>query len=121
MNRLVSLTGALLIAIAGVTAAQASPASDAWVAKTTASLQSSVEQAGLAGDGKVVKIRLKLGSAGASAVLIAETSGSADFDSAVKAAARKADLARPPSDLVGRTVTFTLGDPAANPSATGAQ
>jgi len=112
MNRILTAAGALLIAAAS-TAAFASPASDAWVAKARAALEAQVAEAGLTDDGKVVKIRVKLGSAGADAVLIAETSGSADFDTAVKAAAKKADLPRPSSDLVGRSVTFTLGQPGA--------
>lgn len=111
MNRIIPLAGALLIAIAGASAANASAGSDAWVAKTKAALQAKVEAAGLADDGKTVKIRLRLGSSGADSVTIAETSGSTDFDTAVKGAAKDADLSRPPSDLVGRTVTFTLGQP----------
>ncbi|HYE46418.1 MAG TPA: TonB C-terminal domain-containing protein [Caulobacter sp.] len=117
MTRLLPLAGALLLA-AAATAAHASPASDAWIAKTRAALEAKIAEAGLADDGKSVKIRVKLGSAGADAVLIAETSGSADFDSAVKAAAKRTDVPRPPSDLVGRSVTFTLGQPGA--TATGA-
>ncbi len=111
MNRILPLAGALLIATLGVSSANASPASDAWVAKTKAALQARVEAAGLADDGKTVKIKLRLGSSGADSVQIAETSGSSDFDTAVKGAAKAADLARTPSDLVGRTVTFTLGQP----------
>lgn len=118
MTRLLPLAGALFIAAAASTAAFASPASDAWVAKARAAIEAQVAEAGLADDGKVVKIRVKLGSGGADAVLIAETSGSADFDTAVKTAAKKADLPRPSSDLVGRSVTFTLGQPGA--TATGA-
>lgn len=111
MTRILPLAGALLLAIAAASAANASPASDAWVAKTKAALQAKVAEAGLADDGKSVKIKLRLGSAGPSSVVIAETSGSADFDSAVKGAAKDTDVPRPPSDLVGREVTFTLGQP----------
>jgi TonB family protein len=110
MNRIASFTGAVLIAAAAFTAANASPGSDAWVAKTKAALDSQVAAAGLADDGKAVEIRIKLGSAGADGVIIAKTSGSRDFDDAIKAVARKANVSRPPSDLVGRTVTFTLGE-----------
>jgi outer membrane biosynthesis protein TonB len=111
MNRILPLAGALLLAGLGASAANASPASDAWVAKTKAALQAKVAAAGLADDGKSVKIKLRLGSAGPSSVVIAETSGSADFDTAVKGAAKDTDVPRPPSDLVGREVTFTLGQP----------
>lgn len=111
MNRIIPLAGALLLAALSASAANASPASDAWVAKTKAALQAKVEAAGLADDGKSVKIKLRLGSSGPSSVVIAETSGSADFDSAVKGAAKNTDVPRPPSDLVGREVTFTLGQP----------
>ena len=118
MNRILTAAGALLIAAAASTVAFASPASDAWLAKARATLEAQMAEAGLSDDGKVVKIRVKLGSAGANGVQVAETSGSADFDNAAKAVAKKADLPRPSSDLVGRTVIFTLGQPAA--TATGA-
>lgn len=111
MNRIIPLAGALLIAIGGASAANASPASDAWLAKTRAALQAKVEAAGLADDGKTVKIKLRLGSAGPDSITVARSSGSADFDNAVKAAAKATDVSRPPSDLVGRAVNFTLGQP----------
>ena len=108
---LVSLAGALLITAFGASAAFAGPASDSWMAQTKAALQAKVEAAGLADDGRKVKLRLRLGAAGPNSVKVAQTSGSLDFDSAVKAAAKDTDLSRPPSELVGRTVTFTLGQP----------
>ncbi|MDO9336133.1 MAG: TonB C-terminal domain-containing protein [Caulobacter sp.] len=111
MNRILPIAGALLLATLGATAANASAATDAWVAKTKAALQAKVEAAGLADDGKVVKIKVRLDYAGAEAVQVAQTSGSADFDNAVKSAAKEADVPRPPSELVGRSVTFTLGQP----------
>jgi TonB family protein len=113
MNRITSLSIALLISAGAASAALASPGSDAWVAKTKTTLEAEVAQAGLADDGKSVKIRVKLASDGADGVTVVSTSGSRDFDDAVKAAARKAAISRPPSDLVGRTVTFTLGQPGA--------
>ena len=113
MNRILPLAGALVLAAATVSVAEASPASDAWVSRTGAALQSQVGAAGLSDDGKVVQIRVKVAPDGAGAVIVAGTSGSRDFDDAVKAAARKADIARPPAELVGRTVTFRLGDSSA--------
>ena len=113
MNRILPFVGALLVAAASVSVVQASPASDAWVSRTSANLQSQVGAAGLSDDGKVVQLRVKVAPDGAGALIIAQTSGSRDFDDAVKAAARKASIARPPAELVGRTVTFRLGDSSA--------
>jgi len=118
MNRFISLAGGLLIAASTATLALASPASDAWVAKTKATLDQQVAAKGLNDDGRSVRIRVKVAPDGAGAVTIVESSGSSDFDTAVKSAAKSADFARPPAELVGRTVTFTLGDDAA---ASGAQ
>lgn len=111
MNRFISLAGGLLIAASTATLALASPAADAWVAKTKASLDAQVASQGLADDGRSVRIRVKVAPDGAGGLTIVESSGSADYDAAVKAAARKADVSRPPAELVGRTVTFTLGQP----------
>ena len=90
MNRILPLAGALVLAAATVSVAEASPASDAWVSRTGAALQSQVGAAGLSDDGKVVQIRVKVAPDGAGAVIVAGTSGSRDFDDAVKAAARRA-------------------------------
>lgn len=111
MNRIIPLTSALLIAAFGATSAFAGPASDAWVAQTKAALQAKVEAAGLADDGKTVKLRVRLGAAGPNSVQVGQSSGSVDFDNAVKSAAKDTDVSRPPSELVGRTVVFTLGQP----------
>jgi TonB family protein len=113
MPRILPLAGALILAAAAATVAQASPASDAWVSRTGAALQSQVGAAGLSDDGKAVQLRVKVAPDGAGALMIAGSSGSRDFDDAVKAAARKADIVRPPAELVGRTVTFRLGDSSA--------
>lgn len=96
-------------ALAFASSAFASPASDAWVAKTRAALQAKIAEAGLADDGKTVQLRVRVDSQGAGSVTIAGTSGSSDFDTAAKAAAKSADVSRPPAELVGRTVVFTVG------------
>lgn len=117
MTRILSLAGALLIATAAVSAAHAGPASDAWLSKSRADLEAKVSQAGLADNGKVVKIRVRLNARGVDQVLIAQSSGSTDFDNAVKAQAAKG-LTAPPSELAGRSVVFTIGGAAG--TATGA-
>jgi TonB family protein len=119
MKRLVAFAAIALFS--GATAAHAGPAADAWIAETGATLQTAVDGAGLSDEGKVVKLRFKLGAGGPNAVQIAESSGSADFDAAAKTAARKARLSRPPAELAGRSVVFTLGDPSSGSSAADAR
>lgn len=118
---LLAFAGAAFLSLAANTLAFASPAADAWVAETRAAFEASLAEAGLADDGRAVALRVTVSAKPDGATLrIVRSSGSQDFDSAAKAAAAKADLKRAPAELVGRTVTFTLGDPAAGPSAAGA-
>jgi len=116
-----AFAGAATLSLAAHSLALASPAADTWIAQAHAAFEASLADAGLADDGKAVALRVTISADPDDATLrIVRTSGSQDFDSAAKAAAGKAKLKRPPAELVGRTVTFTLGDPASSPSATGA-
>ena len=120
--QIAAFVGATLLSAASMTLAHAASASDAWIAQTRAALAEKIAAAGLDDDGKAVAIRLSIsGSPGGDSLRIVRSSGSGDFDAAAKAAAKKADLKRPPRELIGRTVIFTLGDPAARLSDTGAR
>eukprot|EP01030_Chromulinospumella_sphaerica_P024964 gene24964-25077_t len=103
-----------------MTLAHAGSASDAWIAQTKAAFAEKIAAAGLNDDGKAVALKVTISARPEGNTLrVVRSSGSGDFDSAAKAAVRDADLKRPPAELIGRTVTFTLGDPAAGPSAAG--
>ena len=118
--QILAFTGAVVLSAAAQTLAFAGSASDAWIAQTRAAFAEKIAAAGLDDDGKAVGIRLSIsGSPGGDSLRIVRSSGSGDFDTAAKAAVKDADLKRPPRELIGRTVTFTLGDPAAGPSASG--
>lgn len=120
--QLLAFLGATVLSAATMTLAHAGSASDAWIAQTRAALTDRIAAAGLNDDGKAVSVRLSIsGSPGGDSLRIVRSSGSGDFDAAAKAAAQEVDLKRPPRELIGRTVTFTLGDPAAGPSDTGAR
>jgi TonB family protein len=117
---LLAFAGAAVLSAASLTLAHASAASDAWIAQTKAAFAEKIAAAGLADDGKAVALKVTISAnPDGNSLRVVRTSGSGDFDAAAKAAVKDADLKRPPSELVGRTVTFTLGDPAAGPSETG--
>lgn len=102
-------TGALLSATA-LTTAFAATASDRWLADTRQSLEARVAEAGLNDDGKSVVIRIKATDDHKRyAPTIERSSGSADFDIAVRDSLKGIKLAQPPIELHGRGVTFTLG------------
>ncbi|MDB5471452.1 MAG: hypothetical protein JWR84_3012 [Caulobacter sp.] len=118
--QLLAFVGATALSAASMTLAHAGSASDAWIAQTRAAFADRIAAAGLADDGKTVGIRLNIsGSPGGDSLRVVRSSGSGDFDVAAKAAVKDTDLKRPPRELIGRTVTFTLGDPAAGPSDAG--
>lgn len=115
---LLAFAGAAVLSAASLTLAHATPASDAWIARTKAAFAERIATAGLNDDGKAVALKVTIAANPRDSRLrVARTSGSRDFDDAARAAARAADLDRPPPELVGSAVTFTLGDPAAGPSA----
>ncbi len=119
-SHLLVFAGAALLSAASLTLAHASPASDAWIAQTKAAFAERIAAAGLDDDGKAVALKLTISAGqGGNSLRVVGASGSGDFDTAVKAAVKDAELKRPPPELVGRTVTFILGDPDAGPSAAG--
>lgn len=117
-TQLTTLAAGLLLSAALGAAAHASPASDRWVADASAALQARVAQAGLADDGKAVTIRIKaVRDYREYSPRVKESSGSTDYDNAVRDALKGVRLPVPPTELTGRAVAFTLGQPATGASA----
>lgn len=117
-SQLIAFAGAAVLSLAGASLAHAGQSADAWIAQAKAALDAKVADAGLADDGKTVAVRVTVTADPDDVTLrIVRSSGSQDFDSAAKAAAKSADLKRPPAELIGRTIVFTLGDAAPGPSA----
>lgn len=113
-TQLLSLAAGALLSAASLTAAFAATAADRWISDSRAALQARVAEAGLADDGKAVAIRIKAtGDDKRYAPTIERSSGSADYDLAVRGALKGVKLPAPPVELNGRRVTFTLGQPAA--------
>lgn len=111
-QRLSLAAGALLSALS-ISTAFAATASDRWIADARAVLQARVAEAGLADDGKTVSIRIKATADDKRyAPSVARSSGSADFDQAVRDSLDGVKLPRPPIELNGRGVTITLGETA---------
>lgn len=109
-TQLLGLAAGALLSVAAASTALAATAADRWIAEATAKLQARVAEAGLADDGKAVGIRIKATSDDKRyAPSVARTSGSADFDNAVREALDGVKLPAPPVELNGRGVTFTLG------------
>ena len=109
-----SLAAGALLSVASLTSAFAATAADRWIADSRAALQARVAEAGLADDGKAVAIRIKATSDDKRyAPKVERSSGSADYDVAVRDALKGVKLTAPPVELNGRGVTFTLGQPAA--------
>ncbi len=118
-TQLTSLAAGALLSALSLSTAFAATASDRWIADARAVLQARVADAGLADDGKTVAIRLKATADDKRyAPAVARSSGSADFDLAVRDALSGVKLPAPPIELNGRGVTFTLGE-TAGASATG--
>jgi hypothetical protein len=116
-TQLITLAAGLLLSTASATAANATPASDQWVADASVALQARVADAGLADDGKAVVIRIKaVRDYKDYAPSVKESSGSADYDQAVRNALKGVRLPAPPNELSGRAVAFTLGQPVAGAS-----
>lgn len=113
-TQLIALAAGALLSAASLTSAYAATASDRWIVEARAALQAKVAEAGLADDGKAVVIRIKATADDKRyAPAVERSSGSADYDLAVRDALDGVKLPAPPVELNGRRVTFTLGQPAA--------
>lgn len=116
--QLFPLVAGALLSVAAATSVHATPAADQWVAESRATLQARVAEAGLADDGKAVTIRVKaVRDHKDYAPSVKQSSGSTDYDAAVRAALKGVRLPAPPAELNGRSVAFTLGEPASGTSA----
>ena len=119
-TQLLPLAAGALLSVASLSTALAASASDQWLAEARAALQARVAAAGLDDDGKTVAIRLKATADDKRyAPTVARSSGSADYDVAVRGALAGVKLPAPPIELNGRGVTFTLGQTAADPASGG--
>jgi hypothetical protein len=111
-TQFLGLAAGALLSVAAASTALAATAADRWIAEAGAALQARVARAGLADDGKAVAIRIKATADDKRyAPKVARTSGSADFDNAVRESLDGVKLPLPPIELNGRGVTFTLGQP----------
>lgn len=120
-TQLLPLAAGALLSVASLSTAFAASDSEQWLADARAALQARVAAAGLDDDGKTVAIRVNASpDSRRYAPSVARSSGSPDFDVAVRAALTGVRLPAPPVSLNGRGVTFTLGQPAADGAATGA-
>jgi|GEM_PF-1554214 len=117
-TQLLSLAAGALLSVASLASAQAATASDRWLADARAALEAKVAAAGLHDDGKAVVIKIKAtADTKRYAPTVERSSGSADFDVAVRDAIKGVKLAPPPVELNGRGVSFTLGQTVAGAAA----
>lgn len=116
-TQLLPLAAGALLSVATLSNAFAATPSEQWLAEARAALQARVAAAGLHDDGKTVAIRLKATADDKRyAPAVARSSGSADYDQAVRGALAGIKLPAPPIELNGRGVTFTLGTVALGPA-----
>ena len=120
-TQLLSLAAGALLSAASLAPAQAATAADRWLADARTALEAKVASAGLHDDGKAVVIKIRATADNKRyAPTVERSSGSADFDLAVRDALKGVKLAPPPVELNGRGVSFTLGEAAAGGASTGA-
>lgn len=108
----------LMLSAAGLllaSAAQAAPAQDRFVDQAKAQAHARLADRGVDLGGRTVAIRMAFGAERLASVGLARSSGSPELDSQAVAALRNLKTERPPTELVGRTLVVTLGEPAANP------
>ncbi len=109
-TQLLSLAAGTLLSAALFANAHAATPSERWIAESRAALEASINAAGLADDGKAVAITIKAAEDQKGyAPRIVRSSGSTDYDAAVREAVKTVKLGAPPVELRGRGVTFTLG------------
>lgn len=113
-TELIALAAGALLSVATLTIAHASPAGDQWLADARATLEGRLAGDAVPDAGRRVVVKLNATTEPRTYNLrIVGTSGSPEYDDAARRAFAGVKLARPPEDLRGRGVTFTLGDPSA--------
>lgn len=98
------LAATALAAVVSLSQADASPASDQWLAQSRTAIQTRLTAAGL---DPALAIRLKVSNdPGSYAVRLADPAASRDTEAAALKALKGLRLTSPPDELLGRQVTF---------------
>jgi hypothetical protein len=105
--RLLLLAATALAAVVSLSQANASPAADQWLAGARGQIQDRLTAAGL-NDAVAVQIKVSNDPRGYALQL---SSGNRDEAAAAQTALKGLKLASPPDELLGRKVTFKLGEP----------
>lgn len=106
----------LMLSAAGLllaSAAQAAPLQQRFVDDTRTQAHARLAERGVDLGGRSIGLRLAFGAERLASVGLARSSGSPDLDTQAVAALRNLKTGRPPTELVGRTMVLTLGEPAA--------
>jgi TonB family protein len=99
---------ALLLA----TAVQAAPsASERYIESTRLEAQARLTERGVDVSGKPLALRIGVGADRLSAVSVAKSSGSPELDAQAVSALRRLKTGPAPSELIGRAVVLSLGEP----------
>ncbi|MDQ0464757.1 hypothetical protein QO010_002541 [Caulobacter ginsengisoli] len=101
------LAATALAAVVSLSQANASPAADQWLAGARGQIQARLTAAGLT-DPVAVQIKVSTDPRGYALQL---TGGNRDDQAAAGAALKGLKFASPPDELLGRKVTFRLGEP----------
>lgn len=110
-TELIALAAGALLSATTLTVAQASPAGDQWLANARATLEARLAADAVPDAGRRLVIKLNATTEPRAYNLrILHTSGSAEYDDAARRAFSGIRLGRPPEELRGRSVTFTLGE-----------
>lgn len=117
-TELIALAAGALLSAATLTLAHASPAGDQWLADARATLETRLAADAVPDAGRGIVVRLNATTEPRAYNLrVVRTSGSPEYDDAARRALSGVRLKAPPEELRGRSVTFTLGDATAGPSA----
>ncbi len=101
------LAATALAAVVSLSQANASPAADRWLAGARGQIQQRLAAAGLT-DPLAVQIKVSTDPRGYALQL---SGGNRDDNAAAQTALKGLKLTSPPDELLGRQVTFKLGEP----------
>lgn len=111
-----SAAGLLLAAAPLSPALAASADTDRFVAAATADAGERLAKRGVDLAGKSLVVRAQVGADRLSGARVVSTSGSAELDQQVEGALRNLRTEAAPVELLGRELTFTLGEPGPQPA-----
>lgn len=112
---LVLSAAGMLLAAAPLSPALASADTDRFVAAATADAGERLAKRGVDLAGKSLVVRAHVGADRLSGARVVSTSGSAELDEQVEGALRNLRTEAAPVELLGRELTFTLGEPGPHP------